>query len=198
MKLWEMNKKYRFLAPDNGAGDVGVQGQEPTQTEPQESNQKLPDFDGFLADPKNQAEFDRRVAKALETAKGNWEKDAQKRATEAEKLAKLSAEQRAQVEQERREKAIAEREAAITRRELLAAAKEQLVNDKLPPELAECIDYTDAETSTARLEAIKKAFMAAVSKSVDDRLRKPPPKTGDPNTVSIDVALRKAAGLKIK
>lgn len=55
-------------------------------------------FDDLLKNKEHQAEFDRRVTKALETAKAKWqtEQDAAVEAakTEAEKLAKMNAEKK--------------------------------------------------------------------------------------------------------
>ena len=65
-------------------------------------------FDDFLKDPKNQAEFDRRVGKALETSRSKMQADIDARIeaakTEAEKLAKMNSEQKEQYEKEKREK----------------------------------------------------------------------------------------------
>ena len=51
-------------------------------------------FDEMLKDKTYQSEFDKRVAKALETAKGKWESDHQAKLeaakTEAEKMAAMN------------------------------------------------------------------------------------------------------------
>ena len=69
-------------------------------------------FDDFLKDGKNQAEFDKRVQKAINTAKANWEEIMNSEKTEAEKLAKMNKEQKleyqAQKERTDKEKALAE------------------------------------------------------------------------------------------
>ena len=59
-----------------------------------EKENKTTTFDDFLKGEGNQAEFDRRVQKAIETAKTKWQEinDAEKR--EAEKLAKMNKEQK--------------------------------------------------------------------------------------------------------
>ena len=51
-------------------------------------------FDDFLKDGKNQAEFDKRVQKAINTAKTNWEELMNSEKSEAEKLAKMNKEQK--------------------------------------------------------------------------------------------------------
>ena len=142
-------------------------------------------FDDFLKDPKNQAEFDRRVGKALETSRSKMQAEintkVQEAVTEAERLAKMNAEQKAQYEREKKEKEIADREAAITKRELMATAKEQLAEKGLPISLAEVLNYASAEECSASIEAVGKAFQEAVEKAVNDRLSggKPPKKAGD-------------------
>ena len=142
-------------------------------------------FDDFLKDPKNQAEFDRRVGKALETSRSKMQAEintkVQEAVTEAERLAKMNAEQKAQYEREKKEKEIADREAAITKRELMATAKEQLAEKGLPLSLADVLNYSSAEECNASIEAIGKTFQEAVEKAVEDRLKggKPPKKAGD-------------------
>lgn len=142
-------------------------------------------FDDFLKEPKNQAEFDRRVGKALETSKNKMQKDIEARIeaarTEAEKLARMNSEQKEQYEREKREKELEEREASITRRELAAAAKEQLAEKGLPLSLADVLNYESAEMCAASIDGVSKAFQEAVEKAVKEQLTggKPPKKAGD-------------------
>lgn len=149
-------------------------------------------FDDFLKDPKNQAEFDRRVGKALETSRSKMQADIeakiQEARTEAEKLAKMNAEQKAEYEKEKREKELADREASITKRELAATAKEQLAEKGLPLSLADVLNYSSAEACAASIDAVGKAFQEAVEKAVEDRLSggKPPKKAGDKAAYTMD------------
>ena len=100
--------------------------------------------------------------------------------TEAQKLAKMNAEERLEHERKAREAALKEREAEITKRELRAEAKSQLSDKGLPVELAEVLPYTDADTTNAALAAVEKVFRAAVEKGVNERLKGNPPKVGQP------------------
>lgn len=142
-------------------------------------------FDDFLKDPKNQAEFDRRVGKALETSRSKMQADIEAKIiaarTEAEKLAKMNAEQKAEYEKEKRDKELADREANITRRELAATAKEQLAEKGLPLSLADVLNYESAEACAASIDAVGKAFQEAVEKAVQERLTggKPPKRADD-------------------
>ena len=106
--------------------------------------------------------------------------------SEAEKLAKMNKEEKAQYLQQKREKELTEKEAAITRRELMAEAKNTLAEKKLPAGLAEVLNYADADSCSKSIEAVEKAFQEAVQAGVEERLKggKPPkkaPSEGDEN-----------------
>ena len=153
-------------------------------------------FDDFLKDPKNQAEFDRRVNKALDTSRTKMQADIeakmQEARTEAEKMAKMNAEQKAQYEREKQAKELADREAAITKRELTATAKEQLAEKGLPTSLASILNYSNAEECAASIEAVGKAFQEAVEKAVNDRLAGGNPPTKAPNKTALTMDQIKA------
>lgn len=140
-------------------------------------------FDDVLKDKKYQSEFDKRIAKALETAKGKWETDKatelENAKTEAEKLAKMNAEQKAKYAEEKRLSELEKREKDITTRELKAQAYETLAEKGLPKDLVEILNYSDAESCNKSIEAVEKAFQSAVEKAVNEKLRgKDTPKGG--------------------
>ena len=74
-------------------------------------------FDDFLSNPENQAEFDRRIAKALSTQKakldGEYQTNLADAKKEAEKLAKMNAEQKKQYEAEKKDQLIKDQQAEI-------------------------------------------------------------------------------------
>lgn len=84
---------------------------------------KTPTFDEVLSDPKNQAEFDKKVAKALETARSKWEQEQADKEDEAKKLARMNAEQKAQHEKDQLLKELAELKEERTRSEMTATAR---------------------------------------------------------------------------
>ena len=147
-----------------------------------------PAFDDFLKTGGNQAEFDRRVQKAVNTAVKNaqekWQALADDKLSEAEKLAKMTKEEKAQYMQKKKEKELSDREAAVTRSELMAEAKNSLSDEGLPVELAEVLNYADADACKKSMETVKKAFQTAVEKAVDEKLKggKPPKKAPETNT----------------
>lgn len=132
-----------------------------------------PDKVEFTAE--QQAELDRILRERLGKAQSKWEKDfstkLENAKTEAEKLAKMNAEQKADYERQQQELKLAEREAGITRRELRATALETLAEKGLPKQLAEILVFTDAETTSASLDAVEKAFRESVEAGVNERLR---------------------------
>ncbi len=141
-----------------------------------------PSFDDFLKTGGNQAEFDRRVQKAVNTAvtkaQEKWQALADDKLSEAEKLAKMTKDEKAQYMPQKKEKELTDREAAITRKELMAEAKNTLASDGLPQELAEVLDYSDADTCKKSMEKVKEVFQRAVETAVEEKLKggKPPKK----------------------
>lgn len=182
-------------ADGGNGGEAGAQGGDGTQ------GQATPSFDDFLKDSKNQSEFDKRVAKAIETSRSKWQAEYESKLeaekTEAAKLAKMNAEQKAQYEAEKRAADLDKRERAITERELKAQANVTLTEKGLPLELSEILNYKDAETCNSSIAAVEKAFQTAVEKAVNDKLRgSGAPKGNQSNNVdSYTEALRKSAGL---
>lgn len=181
-----------FFEADSGAGNGGSgtgadnSNSEGTGEGAQGNEGEEKSFDDVLKDKKYQSEFDKRIAKALETAKGKWEVDYQAKIeeakTEAEKLAKMNADQKAEYEAQKKLDELAKREKDITTRELRATAYETLAEKNLPKELVDILNYSDAEQCNKSIEAVEKAFQSAVEKAVNDKLRGGnPPKGGQGN-----------------
>lgn len=147
-------------------GNAGGQEQEP----------KPMTFDEFLKSNKDyQAEFDRRVSKATSTAVTNaqerWQMITDEKVSEAEKLAKMTKDERDKYNLQKREKDLEAREREITKKELQATAKNALAEKELPLQLADLLDYTDAKACNASIEALEKAFQSAVADAVNERLK---------------------------
>lgn len=153
-----------------GAGDAENEGGDDKEKDSPLS------FDDILKGNKDyQAEFDRRVQKGIQTAitteKEKWEILTDDKVSEAEKLAKMTKEEKAQYMQQKKEKDIQAREAAITKRELTAEAKSTLADKGLPVGLSDALTYTDADTCKKSIEAVEKAFQQAVEKAVEEKLK---------------------------
>ena len=200
-KMFKLN--LQFFADGADSSSEGVQGAEQAIGEQLEGQEQKPlteqnkSFDDVLKDKAMQAEFDRRISKALATQKAKND-EANKKAiqdalTEAEKLAKMKDDEKAEYERQKREDDYNKRMAELTARELKATAKENLASEGLPLELAEVLNYQDADSCNKSIEAVKTAFQSAVSKAVNEKLKgKGAPKTGDAATGTLEAQIAKA------
>ena len=174
--------------------DGGANGGEPVETP------KGMTFDEFLkSNPENQREFDRRMTKGLETARGKWQQEAdnlvQAARTEAEKLASMNAEEKAEHALKKREEDVQRRDADLTRRELRINAAQMLHERGLPTELLELVSFTDSESCKASIDMLEKVHLVAVQKGVEARMQGVPPKDNTTKPENKTNAMRKALGL---
>ena len=95
-------------------------------------------------------------------------------------MAAMNEKQKADYERDKQLKALEQRERDITTRELKATAYETLAEKGLPKELADILNYTDADQCKASIDAVEKAFQSSVEKAVNEKLRgnNQPPKSG--------------------
>ncbi|OBY11911.1 hypothetical protein CP373A1_03025 [Clostridium paraputrificum] len=179
-RYFMFRKFQRMLEADTGAGvngsgntgntDTTTQN-ESTSNEKTETNQSEKTF--------TQKDVDKLIQERVAREQAKWEKKVQDERTEAEKLAKMNADQKAEYEKQKREDELAKREKDITTRELRAAAYETLAEKNLPKELVDILNYESVETCNKSIEAVEKAFQSAVEKAVNDKLRGGnPPKGG--------------------
>lgn len=158
---------------ETGAETGGI---EPTGTEPAGGTGK--EQAKTYSEAELSAEADRRVSKALETAKANWEKDVAKRIAaeraDAEKLAKMSVEERA-AEEKKQQQAEYDRERAEFMRERAVFNTAKLLSSEgLPAEFAEMLAADSEEKTKAGIESFKDAFNKAVERSVEEKLKGKP------------------------
>lgn len=164
-----------------GTGEGGTAGD---GTGKEQDPPKPKTFDEMLKDSNYQAEFDRRVQKALGTAKDKWKVLMDDKLSEADKLAKMNKEEKAEYMRQKHEKELQDRETSITRRELMAEAKNTLAEKKLPVSLAEVLNYTDADSCNKSIEAVEKAFQEAVQSAVEEKLKGGAPIKKAPDSTS--------------
>lgn len=174
-----------------GTQNREMAGAENNQEQKQETT-KTNSFDEFLKDSKNQAEFDRRVQKAIETAKTNWQEVMNNEKSEAEKLAKMNKEQKLEYQAQKAEKeksnAIAELNAYKLKEQALNIASEKGLDVSL-------LNYFNFSTAKAdelntKIDEISSAFNKAVEKAVNERLKEDTPisKTGFEKAKSKEIA----------
>ena len=172
-------------AEDGNSGGTGTDG----GGNGGENGSGMKSFDDFLKEEGNQAEFDRRVQKAVNTAltkaQDKWRTLTDDKVSEADKLARMTKEEKSQYLQQKREKELTEKEAAITRRELMADAKAALAEKNIPVKLAEFLVYSDEESCKQSIEALEAAWSESVKAGVEERLKggKPPKKAEQENAM---------------
>lgn len=147
-----------------------------------------------------QADIDRIVRNTIARERKRAETEISKAKTEAERLAKLSGEEREREEFESRTRALEEREKEITRRELKSQAVNELQKRNIPLELVDLLNMEDAEKCNDSITVISNAFDRALKRAVNDRLKGAPPKTsGTPNMDASEYEkMRRYAGLPPK
>lgn len=136
-------------------------------------------FDEILADKHYQSEFDKKVAKALETARTKWEKEAEVKKTEAEKLAKMGAEEKLKYE---RDKIIEERDNALSRLNAYELEKEaiKIANEKgVPITFLKAINFstTKAEDLKEIIEGFEAIYKQSVQDGINEKMKEKTPKT---------------------
>lgn len=159
-------------------------------------------FDDFLKDRKNQAEFDRRVQQAIQTAQDNWKtiNDAEK--SEAERLAKMNETQKLQYQLQKQQKDYEAMQRKLNARDLKdEALKIATTQDTaFDPEFLNLFDYENmtAEQLQEKTKLIKSIQDRIVEKAVNEWSKEKPPYNPNPssNKPSADEAIRRAMGLK--
>ncbi|MBF7131101.1 DUF4355 domain-containing protein [Pediococcus pentosaceus] len=168
-KLMPMNLQF-FAEPS----------QEPKPT-PEPEPEGKPEAD--KGEPEGGKTFTRDdIAKMISAEKDKWQKeheaDVEEAKNEAAKLAKMSAKEREDAENQKKLDDIAKREANLNRRELEVATKTELVNSDLPESFLDVVIGKDAETTKENIKKVKELFDKEVQAEVTNRLKTDLPKAG--------------------
>ena len=199
--------KHRNFAFGEDDGNAGGGGGEPTPpAEDGDGGDPKPmTFDEMLAsNPEYQREFDRRTTKGINTAvtkeRDRLNKLHNEQLTEAQRLASMTEDEKKAYQDQKREKELADREAAITRRELEAEAKNTLADKGLPVSFAGLLNYASAETVKQSIEALEKEWAPAIESNVDEKLKggKPPKDAGTEGTPNEEKQLNEVRGFMKK
>ena len=159
----------------DGSGATG-EGTTGTQTEPLS-------FDDYLAQG-GQAEFDRRVQKAIQTAVSNaqkkWQTMTDGKVSEAEKLAQMTSEEKAEYRAKKAEQELADLKKQIALGDMAKTARKMLSEENIavPDEIIMNLVSDDAEKTKSAVESFAKVFKDAVQAAVKEALKGNPPKAG--------------------
>lgn len=153
--------------PENKVVEAGAE-QEATETVKTYTQEEL--------DAAIQRETDRRVTQALQ----KQEKKNAEKVREAEKLARMNEQEKFQYELEQREKAIIEKERALSLAENKNEAGKILAEKGLSLSLVDFVVAEDAETMKTNIKILEQAFKQSVKEEVEKRLTSSSPKRNLP------------------
>lgn len=164
-------KFIKMLEADTGAGVNGADNTSNADTTTTDTQEISNTENQTTEKTFTQEDVNKMIQDRITREQAKWEKKVQDERTEAEKLAKMKADEKIKYQQEKREKELADRERELTTRELKAQAYETLAEKGIPKELVELLNYENAETCNASIEILEKAFQPAVEKAVNEKLR---------------------------
>ena len=159
-------------------------------------------FDDFLKDSKNQAEFDKRVQKAIQTAETKWKAKNDEAKTEAEKLAQMNETEKLQYQLQKQQKDNEEIRKKLNARDLKDEALKIATtpDTAFDPEFLNLFEFENmsAEQLQEKTKLLKSIQDRIVEKAVNEWSKEKPPYNPEPsgNKPSANEAIRKAMGLK--
>ena len=166
----------------SGSGDGNGDGAGAGSGDSGDGNEPL-SFDDFLKEGGNQAEFDRRVQKAVNTAVTNaqekWQALTDDKLSEAEKLAKMTKEERAAYQAKKEREAFEAEKAAFEKEKLVVQVTKELQEKSLPVEFAGALSaIADAEKIKEAITEIKTIWDSQITEAIKAKARQDTPRDG--------------------
>ncbi|MCD4839737.1 DUF4355 domain-containing protein [Neobacillus sedimentimangrovi] len=147
----------------------GQENQKETKTYTEEEVQKL-----------LQSETDKRVTQALKTAQEKWQKEyeakLEQERSEAEKLAKMTEQERLLAEFEKQKKAFEEEKKQFLKAQLEMQTVKELSALGLPTDFSKFVMADNAETIKTNIDTFKTYWEQAIEKAVNEKLQGTTPK----------------------
>ena len=126
------------------------------------------------------------VDKLINRKFAEWQAKKDKEINEAQKLAEMNEQQKAEYKLDKLQKELDEYKNRETLSEMAKTARSILSeqNINIPDELVSVLVTTDADTTSANVKAFAKAFQSAVSQAVDSKISHREPRTGGSKTIT--------------
>ena len=200
MEGQEQNENVNTGANNEPAGTNAEQNKNTNQNS--QGTQNSISFDDFLKNSKNQAEFDKRVQKAIQTAETKWKAKNDEAKTEAEKLAQMNETEKLQYQLQKQQKENENIQRKLNARDLKDEAFKIATapDTAFDPEFLNLFKFEDmtAEELQEKTKLLKSIQDRIVEKAVNEWSKEKPPYNPDPsgNKPSANETLRKAMGLK--
>lgn len=165
------------------AEEPGATGSDPV---PAEGNDKGAATDtgngtgGAKVDEGEKKYTDKDLDEIINKKFAKWQKDHEKKVDEAQKLATMNAQQKAEYERDKLQKELDEYKRKDSLAEMSKTARKILTDDgiSVSDELLAMLVTTDAEKTKAAVDDFKTAFKDAVEAAVKERLKGEPPRKG--------------------
>lgn len=160
---------------NDGNDDKGAKGGNPGADDKGGNNGKAePDS----KDTKKYSDAD--VDEIINKKFAKWQKEQEKKISEAEKLAGMNAQEKAEHERDVLQKELDELKRANSIAEMEKTARTMLCDDgvNVPDEVVSSLIAEDADNTKAKVEAFSKVFKEAVQAAVKDALKGKAPATG--------------------
>ncbi len=183
-----LKMNLQLLAEDTGAGNGG-ENNPPEENKPEGKTYTEEELQKLI-----QSESDKRVTQAMKTAEERWQREYEKKLedekSEAEKLAKMSADERAKAEFEKEKTKFEQDRAQFNRDRLELETVKELGKQGLDVEFSSFLMGENAESTNENIKLFKEKFDIAVENAVNERLKGKTPKTTDKNTTISSDSLR--------
>lgn len=165
------------------AEEAGATGSDPV---PAEGNDKGAaadtgnKTDGAKVDEGEKKYTDKDLDEIINKKFAKWQKDHEKKVDEAQKLATMTAQQKAEYERDKLQKELDEYKRKDSLAEMSKTARKILSDEgiTISDELLSMLVTTDAEKTKAAVDGFKTAYKEAVEAAVKERLKGEPPKKG--------------------
>jgi len=168
------------------AVETGNKTQETADAEKTESAEKT-----FTQD-----DINRIISQTIASERKKAETQISQARKEAEELAQMTAEQRAEHRMAEREAAISQREDTVKRNEVRAGAVQLLLKKGLPAELADTLTYADADSAAAAIDTLEQAFRQALQQGIEERMKGMAPAATVSTAAGFEAKLKKAVGIQ--
>lgn len=123
---------------------------------------------------KMQSEADKRVTKALETAKAKWASEFEQKLevekAEAEKLARMSTEERAKAKEDKEKEEMMNELKKYRQKEMVWETERQMKEQELPTEFASLLVSETAEETSLNIKNFSTNWQKAIEAEVNKRL----------------------------
>lgn len=180
-----MSNLQLFTEPGGNGGGSGEGNGAGAGENPGSNSNTTMSFDDFLKLEGNQSEFDRRVQKAIDTAVTNaqtkWKTLTDDKVSEAEKLAQMTKEEKAEYRANKAEKALEDMKRLNARADMAKEARKMLKEEEIniPDELIMNLVAEDADGTKKAVEAFATMYKEAVKNAVKEALKGNSPKAGN-------------------